>query len=351
MALEFYVQDFGALESALLIRDRAAPIIPVEQLENDDVLHAASMTINATIARTIRIHRVTAALRFAVLDTPSFRAFSLPSKGTWYVVISKECIDRLRATASALSQTPAFGETLGFQSEECVVRRDPSPDWLAEFRDARAVRASERATWEAVLADCAWKFVIDHELGHVLHAHFSLVETPAWQDLLTRQTLEYDADAFAIVNGLGDCVLARGFGSPLQRVLIVVYVAMALWVLIDLQSQGPRWGRPHPPLGFRGFAAIATIDEYLRRLEDRADQADLRDLRSRFWGEKATTIGGVMWSFVQAGAPVPADEIRFALTEEGNRFYLFAARWAEICPLLTAHKLTDRQLAPAWSPS
>ncbi len=179
-------------------------------------------------------------------DSHQFNAFATIFKLTDVIAVSWEVVKSLR---------DLFHDVLDL----------PVLTWIdGPYRPAAA----------AWLYRCGVHFIFMHELGHVWHGHTSLAEQHgiAFMDELTafpdgtignldRQTLEFDADAFAATNVLNYAVLSRpfpvvnpsweDFGNGMTSLIMTAFSLHLLFRLYDKAADFDPHARrryPSPPL-------------------------------------------------------------------------------------------------------
>jgi hypothetical protein len=152
-----------------------------------------------------------------------------------------------------------------------------------------APRCEIRCTYAAWLNALCWDYLVLHELGHVLHGHFSYMvkgaaaftfEEPSVQERplsqrpdLTRQALELDADTFALewvlntrIRGAPNERLGRPPDAP--RAFVALDVVRAIYTMQALfcgsqDEQNHRIGGTHPPPRVRQSLLLSAIINWI----------------------------------------------------------------------------------------
>lgn len=163
------------------------------------------------------------------------------------------------------------GETLDDEDQLSVIPIDVVEFDALDASGARLPVDPNRTEYAKALTDIAFDFIVLHELGHLLNGHVALVQErfaskgideqspPAGLDPLLSQTLEMDADSFAIAQLAGHVVTSAHINpmNAAERIFQVMFSIYSSLRVFGFKKNSATYRHPAPTL--RRNLIAATI--------------------------------------------------------------------------------------------
>lgn len=275
-------------------------------------------------------------IKFCLSGGAQSPAYVTIVKGRYVIGMSTEAIDGLWEVAQGVTTFPGLRESLG---------------WLDNPENINAV---------AILTFLqALSFIIYHELTHVAHGHLAVlemiregvrVEIPH-DEVLTRRTLEYDADAGALEIYLFDWFDRRSKGMPTQDYGSVDLCRAVVGPLVACKFleglKKPRALNDQDLYEPGAYRTLNMLEVFSKVLASRLTREGAVEELSKEIAERVVLpIESYMETLYKARTPFIELIVAGRPLWETSKRQL-EARWARIRPQMQAAKLCQRNLAPA----
>lgn len=359
---ESYVSDdlLPALENDL--STMPGRIIRLSELCKRDDPSGAARTIAECIGYIKYGHGLTEDIRFALSEAPYHNAIAIGRTNT--LVVSMTMLRNIQALIAQLSLSAQF-DTIWSFSASAFPPRVGTKQRHAAIADL--IRQGQGMSITARLGEImpvVIRFIAFHELGHIVNGHaksgiskrFNISEDQDLSrndDLLTRRTLEYDADSFAAhhllqMNLFRSNPRETAHGEHFEIVRSLILSAVGPYsVMCSLDTSLPKLQQAHPPAPARMTYLRKMLKNYLPFMREIGISVPLRGLEivehSILATENAIAEIGDSASF-------DAEALAYWRLVATQQEVLMAQRWAKIRPTLMKARLGTHELAPAVLP-
>lgn len=358
------------IENPLIKAGLVGRIIPESEVVQVHILCGFAETANANIARVSRQNGVKEHIQFVFIDSEVPNAIALAQGSDINCIcISTAFFTNLITSFSNLAASPYFQRIWSGQ----IVQPIPGPFHRSRREALRWVffegPLNPPNDMGFALSQIAFNFIVLHELGHIINGHLrsgvlngmSITEhltEPEKDLLLTRRTLEMDADCFAIQECINLCyiIAERGSDHWIGRLYVkdfeTAFLTLSACVTTIICSFDANYSgragrfahRSHPPAYIRQWicgAAAMTVCEKRVALGNGPAPIDFENL----------------WSSGAAGVHLAISDLgRCAFDRKEHKKWHRAVkvhdtanlkRWAKLRPILEQAKFGTHSLAKA----
>jgi hypothetical protein len=207
---------------------------------------------------------------------------------------------------------------------------------LIKPQDEMLMPKDELRQWFSILfTKMALKFLLDHELAHIIFGHLDLANSKGLNSIAEKestsfvgmdsQSIEMDADAFATHQAMIDLFVYNSdpelperhkkfccdFKNGISNWMFSIYSFYRIFAYQNNPAENLSQ-RTHPPIGLRLRMIFGSLSQTVRRLDPKILEEDLINMHI----DTLIKVEGVMTEISEMVRGV--EEIEFSFSEEGK---------------------------------
>lgn len=355
-----------------LFKRRLRPVLIIEHIAEAFAIRCRTLLANivAALSRHAAVRPIKCEVFVCLLQDETINARVIPLNGRYIIAVNAGFGENLELLFRGILSLPEVGAIFGLSGESKFEQRsfltvDKLFDSFISY-DLPSINPYA-ADCARILAHIATDFIAYHEYGHLISGHLdyllsqgadllSISEQPvgiADRDLaLSRRTLEFDADAFAIIQAYWNAESTSLWNSNsawilfphmLQRFKCMYVAIICLFLFFETRRSAATEAelRTHPLPAWRSQFAIGSLMTDACRFTGNSYKEFVDEI-------SGPVLVGVLSAIARCCANFPFALDMLAYYDKNVVFSDTLARWAKLRPLLELHKLAPEfNLAPA----